>query len=66
MNGGALEWVSVYCPYCGEPLELAIDTSVDVQSYTEDCQVCCCPMVVRVSVDEEGEIDVGVDREGGE
>jgi hypothetical protein len=43
----------VFCPYCGEPLDVLVDPSFDQQSYTEDCQVCCQPMVVRVSLDSE-------------
>ena len=35
-----------YCPYCGEPIELLIDTSITQQEYVEDCEVCCRPMVV--------------------
>lgn len=36
------------CPYCGEFIELLIDHSVPRQRYTEDCAVCCQPMVVTV------------------
>lgn len=39
-----------YCPYCGEPIELLIDTSVAEQEYVEDCEVCCRPMVVSCIV----------------
>lgn len=42
---------SISCPYCGEMLHILVDPSVDEQVYTEDCQVCCQPMVVRVSLD---------------
>jgi len=43
-----LEEADIYCPYCGEPLTLLIDSTAGVQQYTEDCQVCCCPMIVLV------------------
>ncbi|MEM1261239.1 MAG: CPXCG motif-containing cysteine-rich protein [Pseudomonadota bacterium] len=46
---------SVHCPYCGEPVDLTIDTSVDEQCYIEDCYVCCRPtevIVMRVGADE--------------
>jgi hypothetical protein len=40
------------CPYCGEPVSLLIDRSGGrVQSYVEDCAVCCRPMDVRVTLD---------------
>ena len=42
----------IHCPYCGEPLEIAIDWSVREQEYVEDCQVCCQPMVLRVTLDD--------------
>lgn len=55
-----LDFVAVYCPACGEPLELAIDASAGAQQYVEDCQVCCRPLVVTVAVDDEGAVDVSV------
>ena len=42
----------IHCPSCGEPLEIAIDWSVREQEYVEDCQVCCQPMVLRVTLDD--------------
>jgi cysteine-rich CPXCG protein len=51
--------VDVHCPYCGEPLELLVDASEDGQRYIEDCQVCCRPINVTVTVDGAG--DIGVD-----
>lgn len=50
----------VFCPYCGEPIELIIDDSAGDQRYIEDCQVCCRPIVVAVSLDEDGEPRVDV------
>ncbi len=41
----------VHCPCCGEPITVLIDTSVDSQTYTEDCQVCCRPIVFAVTVE---------------
>lgn len=48
------EFVSVACPYCGEVIELAVDTSAGSSSYVEDCQVCCQPMQVTVEVGADG------------
>lgn len=50
--------VAVHCPYCGEPLDVTVDCSVETQSYIEDCQVCCRPIVLHVQVDEDGEPSV--------
>lgn len=45
-----------YCPYCGESIELVVDTSISAQEYIEDCQVCCRPITVSVDVDSEGDV----------
>lgn len=52
--------VEVACPYCGEPITLAVDeTGGRAQTYVEDCPVCCQPIEVRARVEhEEFEIDV--------
>lgn len=44
------DFVPVHCPYCGEPIELAIDASAGPAGYVEDCPVCCRPMQVEVTV----------------
>jgi cysteine-rich CPXCG protein len=56
-----LETALVSCPYCWEMVELSLDLSAGSQAYTEDCPVCCQPMLVRLRVDPEGgghEVDV--------
>ncbi|WP_114241287.1 CPXCG motif-containing cysteine-rich protein [Dyella sp. C9] len=58
-----LEPVLIHCPYCGEPIEILVDGSVDSQRYIEDCQVCCRPMNVAVSVEEDGAVHVTVSSE---
>lgn len=44
-----LETQKCYCPYCGEPIELVIDPSMDPQEYIEDCFVCCRPIIVTLT-----------------
>jgi hypothetical protein len=51
---------TIDCPYCGEPIELIIDDSIDYQEYIEDCSVCCRPIEVAVTVDGDRDIHVGV------
>ena len=41
---------TVRCPYCGEWLEVFIDPSVRRQEYIEDCQVCCRPITLPVTL----------------
>jgi len=49
-----VETVEISCPYCGELIEVLVDTSVEKQVYIEDCEVCCRPMNLTVTIDEEG------------
>ena len=50
----AISYQEVQCPYCGESIELAVDTSVGDQAYVEDCSVCCRPIEVRVVAAGDG------------
>ena len=49
---------AISCPYCGETISVLVDDSLPEQSYVEDCQVCCRPIVLDVSVDAAGDIAV--------
>lgn len=47
--------LSLQCPYCGEPVELQIDTGGGPhQAYVEDCSVCCRPWQVDAWIDDKG------------
>ncbi|MGE6568982.1 CPXCG motif-containing cysteine-rich protein [Shewanella vesiculosa] len=48
------------CPYCGETIEVLIDSSDAGQQYIEDCQVCCKPINFLVTESVNGEIRVNV------
>ena len=48
----------IHCPYCGEPISVVVDHSIGEQEYIEDCQVCCRPLVLSISIDEDGEASV--------
>lgn len=61
MNG--LETRNIHCPYCGEAIDILIDCSIAHQSYIEDCQVCCRPIELDVTVDDDGEPWVAVAHE---
>jgi len=44
--------VGVQCPYCWEQITLLIDGSIEMQEYTEDCEVCCRPIDFVVEMNE--------------
>lgn len=50
------------CPYCWEEIYFEVDTTINEQEYVEDCQVCCNPILVRVSV-YEGSINIDTAKE---
>ncbi|TQV72231.1 CPXCG motif-containing cysteine-rich protein [Aliikangiella marina] len=62
MNNELLEQ-SVQCPYCWETINVLVDTSDADQSYIEDCQVCCRPIVFEISQDMAGYCQVIVKSE---
>jgi hypothetical protein len=35
------------CPYCWETISMILDSSVENQTYIEDCEVCCNPIEVN-------------------
>jgi hypothetical protein len=51
---------SIGCPYCGEVIEVLLDSSDLDQQYIEDCQVCCKPINFVVSENFDGELHVNV------
>jgi hypothetical protein len=55
-----LEDRTTTCPYCWQEIALELDLSVDAQSYTEDCSVCCRPLWIRYEVDADGCVQLEV------
>ncbi len=55
-----LAYEDIECPYCGEWINLVLDTSAGPQQYIEDCQVCCRPITVNLDVDADGDALVKV------
>ncbi len=42
------------CPYCIEKISMILDLSVEItQVYIEDCEVCCRPIQITYSVENE-------------
>ena len=50
--------VIVQCPYCAESFEVLVDCSIEQQEYIEDCEVCCRPVTLVVTVSDEGNVSV--------
>ncbi|HLA14002.1 MAG TPA: CPXCG motif-containing cysteine-rich protein [Gemmatimonadaceae bacterium] len=60
-DGSAATDAVVYCPYCNESVEIALDPgSGSSQQYVEDCEVCCQPWTVSVQYRQDGGADVTV------
>ena len=44
---------AIQCPYCWQSIDVLIDCSVEQQEYIEDCQVCCRPIILNVSIERD-------------
>lgn len=53
-DGDAVRFMTIQCPYCGEPFETQVDASAGSSSYIEDCQVCCRPIELSLEVAADG------------
>ncbi|MBU2710957.1 CPXCG motif-containing cysteine-rich protein [Zooshikella harenae] len=47
----SIQWLTLQCPYCGEPFNAAIEPLCDIQDFIEDCQICCRPIRLVVDYD---------------
>lgn len=41
------------CPYCWEEISMLLDSSVQRQTYIEDCEICCNPIEISVSFENQ-------------
>lgn len=41
------------CPYCWESISMLIDISQSQQSYIEDCEVCCNPIQLQITTENQ-------------
>ena len=61
-----LETAFIQCPYCWESFEILLDNSVEeAQQYTEDCYVCCRPIVIHLGLGADGQPVIEVEAELG-
>lgn len=66
---GQLEEKEIVCPYCGESIVVLVEPLISGEEYPsddfigsdfqgaeyiEDCQVCCRPITLRVSLEGNG------------
>ena len=63
-----LETKTIQCPYCWEEFATTIDRSEfefseEEQQYTEDCYVCCRPIVFMIRLNQRNQLDVQVSAE---
>lgn len=55
-RAGAIEFVTIVCPYCGEHYDTQLDLSNGSFVYVEDCQVCCQPIELSVTLNDDSEL----------
>ncbi|MDG4714622.1 MULTISPECIES: CPXCG motif-containing cysteine-rich protein [Winogradskyella] len=41
------------CPYCWEQISMLIDVSQNQQTYIEDCEICCNPIQVSITISDQ-------------
>jgi hypothetical protein len=41
------------CPYCWQTISMVLDMSAGDQTYVEDCEVCCQPIEVAYTIEDE-------------
>jgi transcription elongation factor Elf1 len=48
---------SFQCPYCGEEISMVLDASVRRQTYVEDCEVCCRPIEITYTIEDDSLVE---------
>jgi len=55
---------SYFCAFCGEENEVLVDASAERhQRFTEDCEVCCRPNLLDISIERDGGVSVSATQE---
>jgi hypothetical protein len=60
MTAPGLQESSIYCPYCGESIEVLLNPEDVGAEYIEDCQVCCRPIEFFLREDGSGWLEAEV------
>ena len=45
------------CPFCGAEISMVLDLSVQRHTYVEDCEVCCNPLEISYTVEDDAIVD---------
>lgn len=46
---------SYVCQFCGRTVEITVDPSAGrTQEFVEDCEMCCRPNVLMITIDPDG------------
>jgi len=53
------------CPYCGESISMLLDVSATNQQYIEDCEVCCRPIEIRFTTEDNRALSFNASRADG-
>lgn len=56
------QYIQVECPQCWQMHETCVDLCLPEQTLIEDCQHCCHPMELRITVYDNATADVRVER----
>ena len=48
---------SFTCPYCWEEISMVLDPSVRRQTYVEDCEVCCHPLEISYTIEDDALVE---------
>jgi len=54
------EAATIECPFCGQSMELLLDTSIESQRFVTDCEVCCRPFEVAAECEPGAVVSVSV------
>jgi transcription elongation factor Elf1 len=41
------------CPHCWQKISMILDLSIEEQSYVEDCEVCCNPIQINYTAEDD-------------
>jgi hypothetical protein len=53
------------CPYCWQEISMLLDLSVEAQTYVEDCEVCCRPILIHYETEDEVLVAFGASQDAG-